>query len=254
MTQISSSSEKTYTFIPARQSDSRSPCPALNALANHGYLYVFFLTTSQWSFTNCSIICLLSPNSPRNGKRISVPQLVRAMHNIYRTSFPLSIFLSVVGAALCGNGWYINLDDLALHNKIEHDASLTHANAGPENVYAPSVPDPSLIEQMLALSPGDHLTLDDLIAYRAIRDSTLSTPLSFSHRTIAFGEIAFIYELFADEQKCIPKQLVRQWFAEERLPDGWSGPSSSLSLWHTTVNNQHIQAAVKKLEKQKKAE
>lgn len=30
--------ESEYQYQPARPTDSRSPCPALNALANHGYL------------------------------------------------------------------------------------------------------------------------------------------------------------------------------------------------------------------------
>jgi hypothetical protein len=30
-----------HSYIPPSASDSRSPCPALNALANHSILYVF---------------------------------------------------------------------------------------------------------------------------------------------------------------------------------------------------------------------
>jgi Peroxidase, family 2 len=29
-----------HGFCPAQQGDSRSPCPALNTMANHGYMYV----------------------------------------------------------------------------------------------------------------------------------------------------------------------------------------------------------------------
>lgn len=37
-----------FAFIPPTESDSRSPCPALNTLANHGYLQVVLLITPQF--------------------------------------------------------------------------------------------------------------------------------------------------------------------------------------------------------------
>jgi hypothetical protein len=30
-----------HVYRPANPGDARAPCPALNALANHGFLYVF---------------------------------------------------------------------------------------------------------------------------------------------------------------------------------------------------------------------
>lgn len=32
---------RSHEWCPPQEGDSRSPCPALNTLANHGYLYVF---------------------------------------------------------------------------------------------------------------------------------------------------------------------------------------------------------------------
>lgn len=33
--------KQTYGYCPAQKGDSRSPCPALNTMANHGYMCVF---------------------------------------------------------------------------------------------------------------------------------------------------------------------------------------------------------------------
>ncbi|KAI0036738.1 Cloroperoxidase, partial [Vararia minispora EC-137] len=197
-------------FIPPRPSDRRSPCPALNALANHGYL-------------------------PRSGNHVTVPQLVKAMHAVYRVTVPLGTLLAVIGAWLCGTGWSLDLHDLAEHNKIEHDGSLTHADARPGAEYAPVKPDQDLLKQMLTLAPGSgHITLQDLIHYRVRRDATLPRPLSSFHKGIAFGEIAFTLELFGDDDGHIPKDMLEQFFAEERLPHGWTGPREPLGLLNTT--------------------
>ena len=39
MSSTSMSTSTSHSFIPPGPSDLRSPCPALNALANHGYMY-----------------------------------------------------------------------------------------------------------------------------------------------------------------------------------------------------------------------
>ena len=42
-----------HPFVPPGSSDLRSPCPALNALANHGYMYVvIFLSRRSNSESN----------------------------------------------------------------------------------------------------------------------------------------------------------------------------------------------------------
>ena len=39
-------------YIPPRQGDSRCCCPALNAMANHGVFYFFFLRYPRWINTS----------------------------------------------------------------------------------------------------------------------------------------------------------------------------------------------------------
>lgn len=94
---------------PNPRTDSRSPCPALNAAANHGYL-------------------------PRDGRSLSMWTIIKALRECYRVSWALAIVFTVgsfiilrVGGV--GRGWWvptIDLEDLSAHNVLEHNASLTH--------------------------------------------------------------------------------------------------------------------------------
>ncbi|EEB88281.1 hypothetical protein MPER_13964, partial [Moniliophthora perniciosa FA553] len=62
--------DSSHDFIPAANTtEGRSPCPALNALANHGYL-------------------------PRTGKDISLSQLTHAITTVYNMSYALAFLLS----------------------------------------------------------------------------------------------------------------------------------------------------------------
>jgi hypothetical protein len=197
------------------------------------------------------VTCLHILLSPRNGRRISALQLIRAMNEVYHVSIPLGTLLSLVGVFYCGNGLWVNLEDLARHNKIEHDASLTHQNCPSGSLYAPSKPDQMLIDQFLVAGQSqtsDHLTLADLVSYRAARDATLSSPLSSLHRAITYGEIAFTVELFADKDLRVPKTSIQQWFAEERLPEGFSRPKNALGFTCTTKYNIQIQKDTQALE------
>jgi Peroxidase, family 2 len=129
----------------------------------------------------------------------------------------------------------MDLEDLALHNKIEHDASLTHADAAPGGKYAPIDVDNDLLEGLLNVSKDDnYLTLNDLVRVRAARDASLDKPLSSFHDAIARGEVALTVQLFANAEGRILKQFVREWFGEHRFPQGWHKPTTVVGLMSTT--------------------
>ncbi|KZV75140.1 Cloroperoxidase [Peniophora sp. CONT] len=218
---------ESHAFQPAGPSSSRSPCPALNSLANHGYLN-------------------------RDGRAITVPELVRAMNEVYHVSVPLGSILATVGAVWCGSGWSLDLEDLAAHNKIEHDASLTHDDARATDKYAPIPPNPELVKQFLAVTGKSYLTLDDLVKYRAQRDGTLSRPLSSVHNIIAVGELALTQQAFENVEGHLSKEYLHAWYGEEKLPAGWGVPQGKvLGLLSTSKLNKRIQDAVAKIEKSK---
>jgi Peroxidase, family 2 len=43
---------------------------------------------------------------------------------VYGLSGPFATVLAGGGVIKCGNGFRLNLEDLAAHNKIEHDGSM----------------------------------------------------------------------------------------------------------------------------------
>jgi hypothetical protein len=147
----------------------------------------------------------------------------------------LAAVLAIGGIFSCGRSLKIDLTDLALHNRIEHDASLTHANAQPGARYAPIPVDKELLHKLLDASRNpDTLSFDDLVSVRANRDATLNRPLSWVHGTIAKGEVALTVQLFGDEEGNMPKKYLQEWFGEERLPQGWFKPIVTIGLWSTT--------------------
>jgi len=209
-------SNTSHAFVPAGSSDSRSPCPALNALANHSYL-------------------------AHDGRNLSVPQLIHALREVYHISLPMASLLSVVGAIMCGNGWKLDLEGLAQHNRIEHDGSLTHADAAPGAKYAPIEVDQGLLQHLLDLSSdGRTLTFEDLVRARVSRDASLAKPLDGFHNAISRGEVALTSEMFRNEQGEIPKEYIRQWFGEQKLPDGWTRPSQVIGLVLTTKTSMEV--------------
>ncbi|KAF8484715.1 Cloroperoxidase [Russula ochroleuca] len=210
-------------YIPPSAGDSRSPCPALNALANHSIL-------------------------PRDGRNISVFQLISVLREYYNISLPLAILLSLWGTLKCGRHFKIDLQDLARHNVIEHGASLTHADALPGARNAPVAVNKELLQHLLDTSNPNVVTFDDLITVRASRDVTLRRS-SWAHGVIARGVIALTVQTFGDEEGNMPKQYIQEWFGEERLPQGWTKPATTIGIWITTrISNWVGELLKKKLE------
>ncbi|GLB44255.1 putative peroxidase, family 2 [Lyophyllum shimeji] len=246
---------KDFAFIPPNTSSSRSPCPALNALANHGYI-------------------------ARDGKNIRFWTLLRATQHVYNLSFPLALLLTTVGYITCGTVCLfpphaphddeprgvlaaitrflpcptLNLASLSAQGplKIAHDASLVHADDA-----SSCAPDPALVTQLLCLAyyppTASHasvggrsgqpsaqtqadaekekwhagLTLADLGRLHAAREAAEPHALNRLHEQVALGECGLAWCVMrerrtgkADEDP-IPPAALEQWFGEERLPDGW---------------------------------
>ena len=81
------------------------------------------MSNRQLSRVSCSYIFFLSP---RDGKNISFFQLKNAIMEVYGLSSPFAATLAIGGVVKCGNGFRVNLGDLAAHNNIEHDASMVN--------------------------------------------------------------------------------------------------------------------------------
>ncbi|KAG9219649.1 hypothetical protein CCMSSC00406_0006029 [Pleurotus cornucopiae] len=93
-----------HEFCPPQEGDVRSPCPALNTMANHGYIN-------------------------RSGKNLTAAALSAALQKCYNLSLPLAIVLSYGGFILLHRYNFlrgIDLKEVGKHGFVEHDASLVH--------------------------------------------------------------------------------------------------------------------------------
>lgn len=227
------------TYIPATPNDKRSPCPMINALANHGYL-------------------------PRNGQNVTSTEMKEAMSIAGLSTTLGTFFVNTVynvhqprdqktEAGLLSRIWstvrdpwtllaslgtrrpgqvdrigrpILDLDQLALHNAIEHDVSLTRRDfAQPAGNCARQA---DLVEEVLASSTDQHiLTMQALAGVRRQRIATQRSETSgleygaLQHE-LGCGEIALILGVFGDG-KTVPYDYVAAFLREERLPldEGW---------------------------------
>ncbi|KAK0471396.1 Chloroperoxidase, partial [Armillaria novae-zelandiae] len=182
----------------------RSPCPALNALANHGYI-------------------------SKEGQNIAFFDLLRAMVHVYNVSILLALFLALPGYLLYGTfrctgwpwkwTWVLSLARLSEFgaSRLAHRASLVHVDQPSHH------PDPKLLESLISAYPSG-LSICDIAEVRVKREAALEKPLNWWHEQIALGESALSWLLLrdgSDEQATVPVERMREFFGEERLPEGW---------------------------------
>ncbi|KAF8748913.1 Peroxidase, family 2 [Rhizoctonia solani] len=191
-----------HEFQPPTPQDSRSPCPALNAAANHNYL-------------------------PRSGKGLGLFQLCKAVHNLYGLTYLVAAIPTVLGILSCGSGGRVDLEQLAKHGKLEHDASLSrldHADGDNKNVC------PWLVDQLIAQSTdGRRLSMRDFAKARVLRESQVPRTLPPRHVRIAQSESVMSVIVIGNGQH-VDCKVVREWFGNERLPSGWA-PRRSVGLF-----------------------
>jgi hypothetical protein len=137
--------------------------------------------------------------------------------------------LTLGGVVACGHaglreGLTFSLHDLARHNRIEHDGSLTHAEAKPGHDFAPVTADPAAIARALTFSSdgGAHMTLEDLA--RARVDAEGEHELDSIHARIGRGEVALTLLTMGDGER-VPTDRLQTWYGEDRLPDDYVPPA-----------------------------
>lgn len=188
---------------------------------------------------------------PRHGRDIGVIQLTRALHDIYNLSSILAFLLALGGILLCGHGFIIrrlDLDALAVHGKIEHNGSLVHDDCPLGSRVAPVTVNESLLRALLAYAAPRHgLTMHNFARARADRESRLAHPLDSIHSEIGRGEAALTWLLMKDEQGEVPLARLEQWYGQERLPDNWKKPTTSIGLFDARSHSKQVKAEMAKL-------
>ncbi|KDQ17470.1 hypothetical protein BOTBODRAFT_574425 [Botryobasidium botryosum FD-172 SS1] len=181
-------------FVPPTSSDSRSPCPVLNAMANHGIL-------------------------PRNGRDINLDELAKKINQTCNIAPTFCKSVSTAIRDTFGRN-IIDLGDLCSPNVIEHEASLTREDFYFQpDVTRPSVP---LCKRLLALAKDrPTITPADLSHFSSIRraESKANNPhfyMTTGHKFFGSANCAVLYEVFAGRVDDIEIMLL-----EERFRDGW---------------------------------
>ncbi|KAF8498913.1 Chloroperoxidase [Hysterangium stoloniferum] len=201
-------------YVPREPSDSRSPCPALNALCNHGLL-------------------------PHNGRNITFKEMGDAAVKYYNFSPSFAKFVANYIRNVLGRGYNDKFDmsDIAVHNGIEHDGSLTRRDASeqPDQSY----PAEELIKDLFSASKdGKILTAADLsraLTRRFIHSKKTNSQFSLSpiHRFFGASNSATMLVIFGGVVEDLKPILL-----EERIPKGWSSKfRSRFGLTMSTFNS-----------------
>ncbi|KAJ7113964.1 Chloroperoxidase [Mycena epipterygia] len=203
-------------FIPATPTDSRSPCPGLNTLANHGYL-------------------------PRNGMNFSIPQLMDAALNGFNVNWdPILVAakFGLLSGADAGSFQTMSLGALSLHNLVEHDASISRNDFGDgtgDNVHF----NETAFSTLANANPGvDYYNTtsagmvqrDRLALSVATNPNVVNTFKEFALRS---RESALYISIFGDPLTGVAsKEFVQIFFREERLPiaEGWKKPTTLITV------------------------
>lgn len=196
----------------------RGPCPALNALANHGVL-------------------------PRDGTNITKDVLRDAIQSVYMLDdTSTQTLLDMVPSTFA-------LDYLSAHNVLEHDASLVHSDA----YYGadPAEVNTSLAEDLFSRSQ-DGLTLGvaEVGAARAARlkDCLASNPectYGTTQATLAYTEASiFLLGFGGNVNSSVSLDVAYAFMVEERIPDEYVPSETAISLTEVrTVAAKLIAAA-----------
>jgi len=173
--------------------------------------------------------------------------MATAIENTYNidTTFGYVLAHAAVPAVAASalTSYTINLDDLNLHDAIEHDASLTREDAITGDNHSVQQ---KLVQAMLDDVKGDVLTTESIARTRARREKESllkgSPKLGFKQYTLAYGEPAIFLQAFGKQvngtEWQVKKAYAKTWFGEERLPEGYVKPAKAISISDTgTLSN-----------------
>ncbi|RYP53761.1 hypothetical protein DL768_001361 [Monosporascus sp. mg162] len=220
-------------WVAPGPSDSRSPCPMLNTLANHGYL-------------------------PHDGRNLTIQDFGVAIHEGLNLHVSFGQSLATQAFQLLGLG-SIDLVDLNTPEVTEHRASLTrndHSSGDSLRL------DPERLEALLADSDTEYLDVASMARSR-VRVEALSgpPPLSATAKTQTAGEVGLILLTMSDgpipEGASVtdpaaaygglraPKDRVAAWLAKEELPvaQGWRPAPREMTLADLSPLTSYVNTA-----------
>lgn len=199
------------SWSPAKESDSRSPCPVLNAFANHNIL-------------------------PHSGKGIT-KEMMRSAFGSVRLSKLLADGLfngaNIKGMIVDG---MLDLDRLTRHNAIEHDGSLSRGDTalGDNHIFNQTIFDEYLSHMegldMVPISVAGKARIARLQTEKARDPEFTYGPFQ---QFASNGETALYYSVLGDLDTAeVSKEYVRVLFEQERFPyaEGWRPQEHEVGL------------------------
>ncbi|KAH8652135.1 Chloroperoxidase [Xylariales sp. PMI_506] len=228
-----------YARGPA--SASRSPCPVVNALANHGYLErsgrKIYMDDLNGAMSHVGMSNLLGSvfavptyfeyHSPAKAYMKKPVSTWQRFWSLLKNPYSFFDYFGCWNTSQIINGKkYIDLENLASHGAIEHDISLSRRDIAQKQ--GNNAPQEDLIEDMLEYSSdGKNLTIDDLSKFvkARIKQQLKDNPelvYGPAEHQVNCGQIALMMGCFGDG-KTIPVSYVKAIFEDERLPfiEGW---------------------------------
>jgi len=192
-------------YVAPKEGDSRSACPMLNAMANHGIL-------------------------PHDGKNIAFPELNEKVRATFNFAPSFCFFVPNFAARFLNKSYFkdrFDLAELSLHadNAIEHDASLTREDAALQPDQGK--PDLNLVHQLLQEATGKTpdgkalLTKADLsraLSRRRVeaRKSNKDYSESFFHNMFGSANSSTMLTIFGGRVDDLTPMLT-----EERFSENW---------------------------------
>lgn len=201
-----------HPWIPAGPDDFRGPCPMMNTLANHGYLQ-------------------------RDGRNITRENAIKGLGDglNFNSSLVEIMFDAAIGANPEPNATYFTLEQLNVHNVLEHDASLSRSDAffGNNHIF-----NESIFEETKRYWPDPVINASQLANAKVARQLTSKVTNPTYRFTViteefSLGEVIAPVVAFGDlDSITVNRTLVEYFFENERLPTplGWSRTENIVSL------------------------
>ncbi|CEJ94365.1 hypothetical protein VHEMI09902 [[Torrubiella] hemipterigena] len=203
-----------HAFQAPGPGDVRSPCPGLNALANHGFL-------------------------PRNGKGVTLQNFITGLKEGINVGidFALPVGQMALQSAPLPLALSVDLDRLAEHNYLlEHDASLSRQDfyLGDDLHF-----NQSIFDQVLAYYKGTDTTNIQAASdarWARVKDSLTTNPkvvYGVRQLVLSYGETALYMAVMGDPLTGkAPISFVKSLIEKERLPyeQGWTKPAVEVNL------------------------
>ncbi|KAJ6581243.1 Chloroperoxidase [Mycena capillaripes] len=237
-----------HPFIAPGPDDQRGPCPAMNTLANHGYISRNGITT----FEEITLGMMEAFNIERNLGAFMVASNMMTGGNSFVNKISIGGVSPLVPPLPGGIEGPVT-SGIAIHGRVEGDASITRADTfiGDSRNFQEDLFDLDLLqlEKFGDNGPNGNNTVFNLPTLVAIKqqnfmmDQVANPEFTFPARRLggALTDVAFILTVFANgttTQATLPN--ISLFFRNQTFPDNWFRAASPV----TALVNGEISGAV----------